>query len=166
MNLNSHMAPKVFTIGHSNHLFSTFLELIQKHDINLVADVRTNPYSKHSPHFNKKPLQKSLEESLIKYVYLGKNMGGKPRDKKFYHNHELIYHRLEKDEKYQEALNELIKLTEKNQIVIMCSEEDPKACQQHNLIVQSLLKKGFEISHIRGHGDTDKVEMDFQARLV
>ncbi len=160
------MPPKVFTIGHSNHLFSTFLELIHNQGINMVVDVTTSPYSKHSPHFNKKPLQKALEESKIQYVYLGKKIGGKPRDKKFYHGDKLIYHRLEKDQKYQEGLDELIRLTGKNQIVIMCSEEDPKACHRHHLIGQSLIKKGFEISHIRGYGKADKVEMDFQARLV
>jgi len=159
------MSSKVFTIGHSNHLFSHLLELLQKQDINMVVDVRSSPYSKYSSHFNKKPLEKALEESGIEYVYLGNKIGGKPRDKKFYHEDKLIYHRLEADEKYQEGLKELVDLTADNTVVLLCSEEDPYRCHRHHLISQSLLKKDYNISHIRGDGDLEKVANDYQARL-
>ena len=159
------MSREIFTIGHSNQLFSSLLELIQKNDINLVVDVRTSPYSKYSPHFNKKPLQAALEESSIKYVYIGNKIGGKPRDKKFYHDDKLIYHRLEKDENYQYGIKELIKLAGDNRIVLMCSEEDPNRCHRHHLISQSLIKNGFSITHIRGNGELEKVEGNYQTRL-
>ena len=159
------MPQKVFTIGHSNHLFSKFLELIQTKNINILVDVRSSPYSKYSPHFNKKPLQKALEINNIKYVYLGNKIGGKPRDKKFYHDDKLVYHRLEKDEKYQEGLKELLMLCEDNLIVIMCSEEDPYRCHRHHLISQSLLKNGYNIIHLRGDGNLEKIGKDYQARL-
>lgn len=159
------MSREIFTIGHSNQLFSSLLELIQNNDINLVVDVRTSPYSKYSAHFNKKPLQKALADSQIEYVYLGNKIGGKPRDKKFYHNDKLVYHRLEKDSKYQEGLSELLKLAEDYKIVVMCSEEDPYHCHRHHLISQSLLKQGFHIHHIRGSGDLEKVESNYQSRL-
>lgn len=156
---------EIFSIGHSNHLFSSFLELLQANNIKLLVDVRTSPYSKYSPHFNKKPLEKALEEAKIDYVYLGNKIGGKPRDKKFYHEDKLVYHLLEKDEKYQEGLKELIKLIEGNHVVIMCSEENPYHCHRHHLISQSLLKKGFNITHLRGDGNLEKVGGDYQARL-
>jgi uncharacterized protein (DUF488 family) len=60
------MNPQVFTIGHSNHLFRAFLELIHKNNINMVVDVRTSPYSKYSPHFNKKPLMKTGKQDRWK----------------------------------------------------------------------------------------------------
>lgn len=159
------MTTEIFTIGHSNHLFSPFLKIIQNQDINMVVDVRTSPYSKYSPHFNKNPLKKALEESGIKYVYLGNKIGGKPKNKKFYHDDKLIYHLLEKDKKYQEGLNELIKLAGENRIVLMCSEEDPNHCHRHHLISQSLIKNGFSITHIRANGELEKVEGDYQSRL-
>jgi len=159
------MATKIFTIGHSNHLFSSFLQLLQANKINLLVDVRTSPYSKYSPHFNKKPLEEALEEAKIDYVYLGKKIGGKPRDQKFYHEDKLVYHLLEKDDKYQEGLKELIKLSDGNHVAIMCSEENPYHCHRHHLISQSLLKKGFNITHLRGDGKLEKVGRDYQARL-
>jgi len=159
------MATKIFTIGHSNHLFSSFMELLQTNNIDLLVDVRTSPYSKYSPHFNKRPLEKALEEAEINYVYLGNKIGGKPRDKKFYHEDKLVYHLLEKDDKYQEGLKELIKLSDSKRVVIMCSEENPYRCHRHHLISQSLLKKGFNINHLRADGSQEKIGRDYQARL-
>jgi uncharacterized protein (DUF488 family) len=43
-------------------------------------------------------------------------------------------------------------LNREDNLVLMCSEEDPKSCHRHNLITQSLLKKGFEVIHIRKMG--------------
>jgi uncharacterized protein (DUF488 family) len=159
------MKMQVFTIGHSNHLFREFLELIQKNNVNMVVDVRTSPYSKYSPHFNKKPLMKSLIESGINYVYLGNKIGGKPKDRKFYYEDKLQYHLLEKDEKYKEGLQELVDLIPHNTIVLMCSEENPYHCHRHHLISQSLLKNGYGVTHILRNGTLEKVASDYQARL-
>ncbi len=159
------MASRVFTIGHSNHPFSSFLELLQANNIKILVDVRTSPYSKYSPHFNKKPLKKALQEAEIGYVYLGKKIGGKPPDKKFYHKDKLIYHLLEKDDNYQEGIRELIKLTDAKRVVLMCSEEDPYNCHRHHLISQSLLKEGFNIIHLRKDASQEKIARDYQARL-
>jgi len=159
------MTRKVFTIGHSNHPFSRFMELIQKQGVQMVVDVRTRPYSKYTPYFSKKPLEEGLKEYHLEYVYLGKKMGGKPDDPRFYHDGELLYHLIEDDAKYQEGLIQLLELAGDNQVVVMCSEEDPFHCHRHHLISQSLLKHGFSITHIRGNGDLEKVRSDYQARL-
>lgn len=159
------MSTKIFTIGHSNHPFSRFMELIQKQDIQMVVDVRTRPYSKYTPYYSRKPLEEGLKEYHVKYIYLGNKIGGKPDDAKFYHEGELLYHLLEADEKYQEGLKILLDLANDNLIVIMCSEEDPYHCHRHHLISQSLLKNNFQITHIRGDGNLEKVRSDYQTRL-
>nr|WP_319372399.1 DUF488 domain-containing protein [uncultured Methanobacterium sp.] len=159
------MSTKIFTIGHSNHPFSRFMELIQKQDIKMVVDVRTRPYSKYTPYYSRKPLEEGLKEYQVKYVYLGNKIGGKPDDAKFYHDGQLLYHLLEADEKYQEGLKILLELARDNRIVVMCSEEDPYHCHRHHLISQSLLKNNFQITHIRGDGNLEKVRNDYQTRL-
>ncbi len=159
------MSTMIFTIGHSNHPFSEFMELIQKQDIQMVVDVRTRPYSKYTPYYSRKPLEEGLKDYQVKYVYLGNKIGGKPDDAKFYHEGELLYHLLEADEKYQEGLKILLELARDNRIVIMCSEEDPYHCHRHHLISQSLLKNNFQITHIRGNGNLEKVRSDYQTRL-
>lgn len=158
--------PKIYTIGHSNHLFSPFNEILKDKGITMVVDIRTNPYSKYSPHFNKKHLKKALEETNIKYIYLGKEIGGKPKVKKFYHQDKVLYHLLEKEESYQEGIAKLGNLAKDNVVVLMCSEENPYQCHRHLLITPTLLKKGYHISHIRKNGEIEDVkDRDVQTTL-
>jgi uncharacterized protein (DUF488 family) len=159
------MNSTLYTIGHSNHLFSEFLKLLQENNVNMVVDVRSSPYSRYSSHFNKKPLKKALEKADMGYVYMGNRIGGKPGNKKFYHNDQVQYHLLEMDEKYQKGIKELVTLMHDNIIVLMCSEENPYHCHRHHLISQSLLKRGYKIIHIRGKGDLERVASDYQTRL-
>ena len=49
-------------------------------------------------------------------------------------------------------------------IVLMCGEEDPKSCHRHNLITQSLVKKGLEVIHIRKNGKINKITKTTQKR--
>ena len=49
----------IYTIGHSSHSIGDFVNLLKKHKIETVADVRRAPYSGRYPHFNKKELEES-----------------------------------------------------------------------------------------------------------
>ena len=66
---------KLYTIGHSNHEIDHFLQLLKMHAITAVADVRSSPYSKFNPQFNREVLQKALKENGISYVFLGCRTG-------------------------------------------------------------------------------------------
>ena len=49
-----------------------------------VADVRSAPVSRFSPHFNKTALAASLAGHDIDYVFLGKELGGRPERPELY----------------------------------------------------------------------------------
>ncbi|MDR0442649.1 MAG: DUF488 domain-containing protein [Treponema sp.] len=51
----------LFTIGSSIHAIDEFIAILHKYKINAVADVRSVPYSKHTPQFN---VSKTLVENL------------------------------------------------------------------------------------------------------
>jgi uncharacterized protein (DUF488 family) len=68
----------VFTIGHSNHDWETFERILQRAEIQAVADLRSNPSSRLS-HFSCAPLKAKLNASGIAYLYLGQMLGGRPR---------------------------------------------------------------------------------------
>ena len=70
----------IFTIGHSNNSVDSLLELLAKHNIQIVIDVRSAPYSRYVPCFNKKEIQTVLRENNLKYVFMGDSIGGKPTD--------------------------------------------------------------------------------------
>ena len=67
----------VFTIGHSNHAAGVFLELLFRHEIEEVVDVRSSPHSRYNPQFNRKTLQAALSEAGIGYVFMGAELGGR-----------------------------------------------------------------------------------------
>ena len=65
----------IFTIGHSTHELERFVELLKQHRIGAVADVRSMPYSRWQPQFNRDKLSVALKADGIAYVFLGKELG-------------------------------------------------------------------------------------------
>ena len=50
----------VFTIGHSTHAIESFVGLLERHGVGKVADVRSTPYSRFNPQFNRESLARGL----------------------------------------------------------------------------------------------------------
>jgi uncharacterized protein (DUF488 family) len=71
---------KLYTIGHGNLEIEPFLEILRDNKVKWLADVRSAPYSRMFPWFNKSELAEALEEAGVRYVFLGGKLGGKPRD--------------------------------------------------------------------------------------
>lgn len=65
----------IYTIGHSTRLIKSLLEILNEYEIEQVVDVRTIPYSKFTPQFNKEALTESLKSARIVYVHM-KELGG------------------------------------------------------------------------------------------
>lgn len=157
---------KLFTIGHSNHSIDKFIGLLDNNQIALVVDVRTTPYSRFNPHFNKEKLEKLLNQHWIEYAYAGQYLGGRPTDPSCYKSgtlpeegadflHEVDYLEVMKRQWFKHGIERLIDLLEENTIAIMCSEEDPAKCHRHHLIAKYLSSEyqEIEVRHIRGDGN-------------
>lgn len=72
----------LFTIGHSNHSLEKFLELLRQHGVEV--DIRSQPYSRYAPHFNRNALRKALAGARIRYSFLGEELGEWPRGEEYY----------------------------------------------------------------------------------
>ena len=59
--------PTLFTIGHSNHTLDKFIGLLKQHNITAIADVRSIPFSRFNPHFNREALEASLWRENISF---------------------------------------------------------------------------------------------------
>ena len=77
-------AKPVFTIGHSNHEPGAFAALLRQHGVDVVVDVRSAPYSRYLPHFNKEFLEETLRRAGIGYVFKGQELGGQPAERALY----------------------------------------------------------------------------------
>ena len=69
-----------FTIGHGNYPIDLFIDNVRSAGIDTIIDVRSFPYSRFNPHFNRENLEKSLEESAINYQFMGDRLGGRYTD--------------------------------------------------------------------------------------
>src|SRR5271165_1234056 len=85
--MNEPMAPahqRIYTIGHSNHALEIFLGLLHQHAIEVLVDVRSQPYSRFTPHFTGSTLKSAIQAAGVRYLFLGKELGGRPDDDAFY----------------------------------------------------------------------------------
>ena len=143
---------KLFTIGHSNHSLEKFMALLKQHSINAVCDVRSQPYSKFNPQFNRETIIEELKSQNISYVFLGKELGPRSEDPNCYIDGKVQYSLLASTENFQDGL-ERIKTGIKNfRIALLCAEKDPVSCHRTILICRHLRSKHFEISHILEDG--------------
>src|SRR3990172_5328620 len=101
------MAPMIFTVGHSNHPIVHFLSLLHRYEITAVADVRSSPYSRFNPQFNREPLKDALAEREIRYVFLGEELGARPKDPSCYEKGRVVYNRLASTTLFKEGLDRI-----------------------------------------------------------
>jgi uncharacterized protein (DUF488 family) len=141
----------VFSIGHGNKTIGEFVSELQGYGIEFLIDIRSKPYSKYSPHFSQQPLKAAVEREHIKYVYLGKELGGLPAHDStcFTSDGKVDYDKLKEKDFFKEGLLRLEKAYSQGiRVCIMCSESDPKMCHRSKLIGVELLKKGIILQHI------------------
>jgi hypothetical protein len=55
---------QIFTIGHSNHSWEAFLELLRENAITIVVDVRSSPYSRYGYGCNGKVTAKNIASDV------------------------------------------------------------------------------------------------------
>jgi uncharacterized protein (DUF488 family) len=142
-----------YTIGHSNLDLNSFIKLLKDNAIEVLVDVRSNPYSRFASQFNKANIQKAIQENGLKYLFLGKELGGRPKEKEFYDSEGLIlYLKIAESPIFKEGIERLIAGTRKYRVAIMCSEENPVNCHRRFLVGRALSEKGIQIFHIRRGG--------------
>jgi hypothetical protein len=147
------MRPGLYSIGHSNVSLDDLLDLLQRHCIDVVADVRTSPRSRYVPHFDAQPLLGALSRRNIKYVALGKELGGRPDGDEFYDEQDyVLYGRLAATQTFQEGIERILQGVKTYRVALLCSEEDPLRCHRHLLIGRVLRERGTALLHIRGDG--------------
>ena len=149
----------VYTIGHSNHSPETLLDLLKEHMIEVVADVRSSPYSQYASHFNKEVIQRPLRTHGIQYLFLGDVVGGRPDGRRFYDEQGyVLYDRVAQRSEFQDGIARLLEGIRAYRVVLFCSEEDPTDCHRRLLIGRVLRDRGVRLLHIRGDGRVQSEE--------
>ena len=150
------MPDAVYTIGHSTHSIERFIALLRQHSVTAVCDVRSRPYSRMNPQFNRESLVKDLREAGIKYVFLGEELGARSEDKSCYRNGQVQYDLLAKSALFRRGIDRIKDGTLKYIVALMCAEKEPLECHRTILVARRLFEEGFPVAHIHADGHVEE----------
>ncbi len=143
----------IYTIGYGNIPVEVLIDLLKKYKIAILVDIRSRPYSKHRPEFRKKSLEGMIAKAGMQYIYLGDKLGGMPENRKFFDKHGSVdYGLLSEDQDYLDGINQIIELSRKQDICLICAEADPQRCHRSFLVSETLWKYEIESLHIQHNG--------------
>jgi uncharacterized protein (DUF488 family) len=147
------MENHIFTVGHSAAEFSAFLNLLKRHDVTLLIDVRSRPQSARFPHFDGIEMEGRLGAAGIRYLFMGEELGGRPDDSRAYRGDGLVdYRTRRKSRSFQAGLERVLQEAECGKVALMCAEEDPLSCHRFLMICPELVAAGVQPLHIRKGG--------------
>jgi uncharacterized protein (DUF488 family) len=158
-------AVEVFTIGHSNHSFERFRQLLRLHKTAAVADVRSAPYSRSHPDFNLEFLKTKLGESGVAYVFLGRELGARPEGAQFYRQGRVQYRVLAQSPLFRGGLDRVLKGAQTQRLALLCAEKEPLECHRTLLVSRELVALGASVVHIHADG-TLETYSDAMKRLI
>ena len=160
-------ALEVFTVGHSNRSEIDLIELLRRHEINTVVDVRSTPYSEWSPQFNRKAIAATLKGHDIAYSYLGDELGVRSDDPSCYdEENRVVYARLAATEQFRRGLRRVVKGAQQRKLALMCSEQDPIDCHRSIMLAFALDRLGIGSSHILHSDDKLETQKDLEERVL
>jgi uncharacterized protein (DUF488 family) len=162
--MNNQRSPIVYTVGHSNGSFESFARLLELHAVQVVADVRSYPFSKYCKHFDTDNVRASLKNAGYLYVFMGSELGGKPKGDQFYDDEgHVLYERIAATPAFERGLERLVNGIPSYTIALMCGEEDPTHCHRRLLVGRVLQERDVQVAHIRGDGS---VQTDSQLEVI
>jgi uncharacterized protein (DUF488 family) len=157
---------RLLSVGHSNHDWPRFLALLQGAGVTAVADVRSSPYSRRLPQYNRAALEGALRANDIGYAYLGDLLGGRPADRDLYDPEGWAdYARMRQTAAFRRGLDRLLLGTEDYTVAMLCGEEDPLDCHRGLMIAPALAELGRPPLHLRKDGSLETTA-DMEKRLL
>jgi uncharacterized protein (DUF488 family) len=134
--------PRILTIGHSNHPIERFLALLSEAGVELVADVRSFPSSRHAPQFNRPALARALAQAGIDYLYCGNELGGRAGERT----------EPASPADFERGLDRVTRESGVRRVALMCAERDPLDC--HRLALARILtERGVDVGHVLATGE-------------
>jgi uncharacterized protein (DUF488 family) len=154
----------IYTIGHSNLPLEKFLSLLSDNGITELADIRSVPFSRFYPWFNRETLALSLKNRGIDYRFEGTRLGGRITDPACFvsgrlpdrkiHIAELVdFDVLQTRPWFREGIQNLIDWSGSGSLAVLCSEEDPARCHRNLLVGRALTGLGVQVIHLRSKTD-------------
>jgi len=160
----------IYTVGHSSQSIAAFIGLLHSHEVEVIADVRSRPYSRRFPHFATMSLQASLAAVHIRYVFLGRELGARREEPECYVDGQASYDRIAKLPAFAVGIERLLQGAQQYRVALLCAEQDPLTCHRTILVCRELQKyapqqSALSIRHILRTGEIED-QQQAERRLV
>lgn len=158
------MTRELLTVGHSSHTLESLLDLLRGQDVGLVGDVRSVPWSRRHPWFQRAPFARALEASGIAYVFLGDALGARPREPGLRDDAgRADFARIAATARFRAGLARVRELAARERLALLCAERDPADCHRTLLVCRHLRHDpALRIAHLLAggrlepHADTER----------
>lgn len=147
--------PVLYTVGHSVHPLDHFIALLKRNNIEAIGDVRSSPYSRFTPQFNRETLKDSLKSERIQYVFLGDELGARRDEPQCYENGKVIYQKVAGLALFLKGVERLQEGASKMRVAIMCAEKDPLTCHRTVLVAHFARDRFSDTLHILEDGSVE-----------
>jgi uncharacterized protein (DUF488 family) len=145
----------IFSIGHSHYPLTRVLEMLAGADVTAVADIRSHPVSRWAPQFNKETLMRALEGSGLSYLFMGRELGGRPKAAALLTGGKPDYAKMARDPAFHEGIARLLEESARHRVALICAERDPIHCHRFLLVARHLVGRGVAVSHILANGEIE-----------
>lgn len=160
---------EIYTIGHSNHDIEDFLDIVESHQIETIADVRHYPGSRRLPHFNRESLRDSLIGIGVRYEHI-LALGGRRKVRKDSRNtswkNESFrgYADYMESDGFRDGIKKLLSIASGGKTAYMCAEAVWWQCHR-SMISDHLKSFGFKVIHIMGRKSVQEHKYTAPARI-
>ena len=138
------------TVGHSTYAMEEFIRLIKAHGVTCIIDIRSMPYSRRNPQFNRETLRTDLQLNDIDYSYRGDRLGARYSDLQLlFPGGKADFSKVAQLPQFQEGIQLVLDALKKGvRIALMCAEKDPFDCHRFILVSRFLVKNAVKVEHI------------------
>lgn len=145
-------AKNLFTIGCSSYSAEHLIGRLKRNEINVVVDVRSVPYSRHTPQFNADVLKRALQLQNIVYMDFSKEFGARRAEKEAYEKNRVSFEKVMELPAFLQGVERIKNgLNSNYRIAMMCTEKEPEKCHRFSLVARGIEKKinvhSFHILH-------------------
>ena len=163
------MEHTLYTIGYAGKDIDSFISCLKEHGITCLVDVRSSPFSKTFPDFDKPRLKETLKKEGILYAHFGEEFGARRVEKEAYsivHSlkgeqmEQVDFQKVYNLEAFQKGVNRILDaLKQGYRICFMCSEKHPVDCHRFWMVGYYFytLTMSFDIVNIISSGVTQSV---------
>jgi len=147
---------QVLTVGHSNHTAERLIELLRLHAVEVLVDVRSQPYSRFASQFNREQLEPTVTDADLRYLYMGEELGGRQLGRIISTPERLeAYEQVAASAGFQRGIERVLTGAQTFRIALLCAEEDPTECHRRVWVTRALREAGADVAHVRGDGRLD-----------